>query len=55
MFLVFCLLLRITEGVGSAMFFTAVYALLPDTFPDNVGTLMVGWQYTGTDPISYLV
>ena len=42
MFSTFCVLLRMTEGVGSAMFFTAAFAVLPELFPNHVGTVMVG-------------
>jgi len=40
-FILFCVLLRMTEGVGSAMLTTAAFALLPELFPNHVGTLMV--------------
>jgi len=40
-FILFCVLLRMTEGVGSAMFFTSAFALLPELFPKHVATVMV--------------
>ena len=40
-FIVFCVLLSMTQGVGSAMFTTAAYALLVELFPNNVSTVMV--------------
>lgn len=40
-FILFCVLLRMTEGVGSAMLFTAVFTLLPEYYPSKVGTIMV--------------
>ena len=41
MFVMFSTLLRLTEGVGSAMFSTSVYAQLPELFPQSVGTMTV--------------
>ncbi|XP_064392257.1 MFS-type transporter SLC18B1-like isoform X2 [Halichondria panicea] len=38
MFATLCIILRMTEGVGSAMFFTACYALIPELFPNHIGT-----------------
>ena len=35
------MLLRLTEGVGSAMFLTAAFGVLPELFPKNVATVMV--------------
>lgn len=40
-FILFCTLLRMTEGVGSAMFFTATFTLLPEYYPSRIGTLLV--------------
>ena len=40
-FIMFCILLRLTEGVGSAMFATSLYAQLPELFPHSVGTMSV--------------
>ena len=40
-FILFCLLLRVLEGVGVAMFTTATFATFAKFFPDSVGTLMV--------------
>jgi MFS family permease len=36
-FITFAVLLRMTEGVGSALSFTAIYTLLPELFPNRVG------------------
>ncbi len=41
MFIFFCILLRITEGIGSAMFSTATFTVLPILFPNSVGTVVV--------------
>ena len=41
MFITFCVLLRVTEGVGTAMFVTATFTILPVLFPKSVGTIMV--------------
>ncbi len=41
MFISFCIVLRVTEGVGSAMFYTAAFSLPAEMFPNNVGTVMV--------------
>ena len=40
-FVTFCVLLRMVEGVGSAMFITAAFTLLPLLFPNSVGTMTV--------------
>lgn len=40
-FIMFAVLLRMTEGVGSSMTFTAIYTLLPELFPTRVGLLTV--------------
>ena len=40
-FIMFCILLRLTEGTGSAMFVTSVLTLLPGLFPDSAGTVVV--------------
>ena len=45
-FILFCTLLRMTEGAGSAMFFTAVFTLLPEYYPSRVGTVLVNDQNT---------
>ena len=40
-FVLYCVLLRMTEGVGSAMFVTATFTVLPVLFPKSVATIMV--------------
>ena len=40
-FILFCILLRMTEGVGSAMLSTAAFSLLPELFPNHLATVMV--------------
>ena len=40
-FILFCVLLRMTEGVGSAMYFTATFTLVPEFYPNRVSTIMV--------------
>ena len=40
-FVVVCFLLRSIEGVGTAMFFTAVFSTFPKLFPGSVSILMV--------------
>ena len=34
---------RVIEGVGTGMFTTAIFSILPDLFPNSVATIMV-WQ-----------
>lgn len=42
-FILFCVLLRMTEGVGSAMYFTATFTLVPEFYPTKVSTVMVNY------------
>ena len=35
-----CVLLRCTEGLGTAMFSTAIFAVLPLFFPNSVATIV---------------
>ena len=42
-FILFCVLLRMTEGVGSAMYFTATFTLVPEFYPTKVSTVMVSY------------
>ena len=41
LFIAFSLLLRMVEGVGTAMYSTASYTLLTQLFPDKKGTIVV--------------
>ena len=45
-FIMFSFLLRITEGVGTAMFSTASYTLLTQLHPKNKGTVVVSLYIT---------
>lgn len=38
-FVLFCVLLRVTEGIGSALFITATFTLLPVLYPKSTGTV----------------
>ena len=40
-FVLFCVLLRVTEGTGSALFITATFTLLPVLYPKSTGTVTV--------------
>lgn len=40
-FIVICIVLRLLEGVGTAMLTTAIFSTFPHLFPKAVGTLMV--------------
>ncbi len=40
-FIIVCVLFRVTEGVGTAMFFTATFATYPKLFPESIGTVVV--------------
>ena len=40
-FILACILLRVAEGAGTAMFCTATYSSLPKLFPNSVSFLMV--------------
>lgn len=40
-FILACILLRVVEGAGTAMFFTAVFATVPKLCPDSVTLVMV--------------
>ncbi len=40
-FVVICVLLRIVEGIGTALLFTVTFTVLPILFPNSVATLMV--------------
>ena len=42
-FILFCVLLRMAEGVGSAMYFTAMFTLVPEFYPTRVSTVMVNY------------
>jgi hypothetical protein len=48
-FILFCVLLRMTEGVGSAMYFTAAFTLVPQFYPTRVSTVMVGELHNTTN------
>ena len=37
-----CILLKLTEGVGSALFLTGGLAIAPQYYPKSVGTVTVG-------------
>lgn len=39
-----CVLLRVVEGVGTAVVSTAIFATFPNLFPDAVGTLVVHYH-----------
>lgn len=45
-FIVACVLLRIAEGAGTAMFYTGTFATFPKLFPKSVSLLMVRDQFT---------
>ena len=49
-FILFCILLRMTEGVGSAMLSTASFSLLPELFPNRLATVMVHVTITSLVP-----
>ena len=40
LFPIICVLLRCTEGIGSAMLATAIFAVLPVFFPNSVATIV---------------
>ena len=40
-YLVVCLVLRFTEGVGTALYSTAAYTLVNKLYPESVGFVMV--------------
>ena len=40
-FILTCMLLRIAEGVGTALFFTGTFSTFPKLFPNSVSLLMV--------------
>ena len=40
-FIVYCVLLRMVEGIGTAMYITATFTILPLLFPKHVGTSTV--------------
>lgn len=40
-FIVLCIVLKIADGAGNAMFVSASYSLLPRLFPKHVGTVTV--------------
>ena len=52
-FLVFGILLRMTEGVGWAMSTTTTLSLIAQLFPDYVGTLSVSRATTELRTVSY--
>lgn len=41
MFIAFAIGLRMIEGVGTSLSFTAMYTLLPELFPNRVSLVMV--------------
>ena len=44
-FIASCLLLRIVEGVGTAILNTTIFAVFPKLYPKSVGTLVVYYNY----------
>ena len=40
-FITFCVVLRLVQGTGSALFSTATFTLLPELFPNALGTITV--------------
>ncbi len=40
-FIVVCVLLKVIEGIGTALFFTVTFTVLLVLFPNSVATLMV--------------
>ena len=54
-FIMFCILLRLTEGVGSAMFATSLYAQLPELFPHSVGTMTVCTYTNSSDIYTHVI
>ena len=46
-FVAVAITLRLVEGVGSAMFVTATYYILPILFPKRISTMMVCLLYQG--------
>ena len=46
-FLVFAILLRMTEGLGWAMFTTTTFSLLAQLFPTRIGTLTASFIKLG--------
>ena len=46
-FLVFAILLRMTEGLGWAMCTTTIFSLLAQLFPTRVGTLTASFMEQG--------
>ena len=40
-FILICVILRLLEGVGTALVGTSIFSALPYFFPKSVGTLMV--------------
>ncbi len=41
MFIVYCVLLRMTEGVGSALYMTSTFTILPILYPTQIGMITV--------------
>ena len=47
LFIVFSFLLRVVEGIGSAMYTTVSYTLITQYYPEKKGTVVVSdWGYT---------
>ena len=46
-FVVICIVLRMTEGIGSAMFITAAFTVAPLLFPNSVATIVVLYTKRG--------
>ena len=40
-FIIMCIVLRLIEGVGSALFMTGALAIVPQLYPDSVGRVTV--------------
>ena len=43
LFIMMCTLLRLIEGVGSALFLTGSLAIIPQLYPNSVGFVSVSW------------
>ena len=44
LFIAFSLVLRMVEGIGTAMYSTASYTLLTQLYPDKKGTIVVSQE-----------
>ena len=40
-FIMMCILLRLIEGIGSALFMTGALAIVPQLYPDSIGRVIV--------------